>query len=108
MRALSLFLVLGLLFPALAPAFPQKPVTDDKIHDEVIRRLAANRDVKGGGIDVQVVEGVVTLRGKLREARQISKAERVARKVKGVKKVVNELQPELGSEPLKAPAPAGQ
>jgi len=101
MRALSLLFVLGLLFPALAPAFPEKAVTDDKIHDEVIRRLAADRDVKGGGIEVQVVEGIVTLRGKLREAKQITRAERVARKVKGVKKIVNELQPELGSEPPK-------
>jgi osmotically-inducible protein OsmY len=106
MRALSLFLVLGLLFPALTPAFAQKAASDDKIHDDVIRHLAADRDVKGGGIDVQVVDGVVTLRGKLREAKQISKAERVAKKVKGVKKVVNELRPELGSEPT--PAPAGQ
>lgn len=62
-----------------------------------MQRLAADRDVKGGGIDVEVSNGVVTLRGKVREARQKEKAERVTKKVKGVKQVVNELKLELGS-----------
>jgi osmotically-inducible protein OsmY len=95
MRVLSLFITLAFLIPA-APAFAQKPSQDDHIYDEVRRRLAGDRDVKGGGIDVQVVDGVVTLRGKVREEKQKARAEHIVKKVKGVKKVVNELQTELG------------
>jgi osmotically-inducible protein OsmY len=35
---------------------------------------------------------VVTLRGKLETQRQIDKASKIAKKVNGVKKVVNEIQ----------------
>jgi osmotically-inducible protein OsmY len=96
MRALSLIFA-ALLLSAAAPVFAQQQITDDQIHDRVMQRLAADRDVKGGGIDVEVSNGVVTLRGKVHEARQKEKAERVTKKVKGVKQVVNELKLELGS-----------
>ena len=75
----------------------QKQITDDQIHDRVMERLASDRDVKGGGIDVEVANGVVTLRGKVREEKQKVKAERDTKKVKGVKQVVNDLTLELGS-----------
>lgn len=95
MRSLSLLLILGLLFSTAVPALAQdKPVTDDRIHDEVRLKLAGNPDVAGGGIDVEVNQGVVTLRGKVRKDKQKSKAEQLARKVKGVKKVVNQIQAE--------------
>jgi osmotically-inducible protein OsmY len=99
MRSLSLVTVLALLVSALTPAFAQKPSSDDQIYDQVRRRLAEDRDVKGGGIDVEVKSGVVTLRGKVREEKQRVKAERVTKKVKGVTRVVNELQVELGAQP---------
>jgi hypothetical protein len=104
MRVLFLFLVLPLLIAVAAPALPQKPPSDDEIHDQVMRRLAADRDVKGGGIDVEVASGVVTLRGKVREEKQKLKAERIAMKVKGVTKVVNELRMELGAQHAATPA----
>jgi len=97
MRYLPLAMVLGLVTLLSAPAFAQKPSSDDELHDKVIARLAADRDVKGGGIDVEVKDGVVTLRGKIREEKQKVKAERITRKVQGVKQVVNELQVEFGS-----------
>jgi len=97
MRYLPLAMVLGLVTLLSAPAFAQKPSSDDELHDKVIARLAADRDVKGGGIDVEVKDGVVTLRGKIREEKQKVKAERIARKVAGVKQVVNELQAEFGA-----------
>jgi osmotically-inducible protein OsmY len=92
MRALSLFVLIVFLVGAVAPAFAQKKASDDQIYDQVRRRLATDRDVKGGSIDVDVKDGVVTLRGDVREARQKTRAERIAHKVKGVAKVVNELR----------------
>jgi len=41
---------------------------------------------------VDVKNGVVTLKGKVQEAKQKSKAESLARKVKGVKSVINDIQ----------------
>ncbi len=103
MRLLSVVTLLSFLALAAAPVFaskPQaKPLTDDEIRDKVMLRLASDRDVKGGGIQVDVKEGVVTLSGKVREDRQKTKAEHLARKVQGVKQVVNQLQVEFASQP---------
>jgi osmotically-inducible protein OsmY len=41
---------------------------------------------------VDVKAGVVTLKGNVQEAKQKSKAESLAKKVKGVKSVINNLQ----------------
>jgi len=71
--------------------FADKKVSDDSLHDLVMRKLADDADVKGGGLDIDVKDGVVTLRGKLENEKQIQKAERLAKKVNGVKKVVNEI-----------------
>ena len=71
--------------------FADKKVSDDSLHDLVMRRLANDSDVKGGGLTVEVQDGVVTLRGKLESEKQIQKAEKLAKKVNGVKKVVNEI-----------------
>ena len=103
MRILSLVVVLALMVSAVAPAFAQTPSSDDQIYDRVRQRLAEDRDVKGGGIDVEVKNGVVTLRGKVREEKQKTKAERITRKVKGVTQVVNQLQVELGGPPSSKP-----
>jgi len=102
MRLLSVVTVVGFLLSVAAAASVQKPLTDDELHDKVIARLAADRDVKGGGLDVEVKDGVVTLRGKVREDAQKVKAERITRKVQGVKQVVNELQVEFGPQPAGA------
>jgi hyperosmotically inducible periplasmic protein len=72
--------------------FADKPMSDDSIYDLVKRKLANDPDVKGGALDIDVKEGVVTLRGKVETDRQKQKAERLAKKVSGVKKVINEIQ----------------
>ena len=72
--------------------FADKPASDDFIYDNVKRKLADDQEVKGGALDIDVKAGVVTLRGKLENQRQIDKASRIAKKVNGVKKVVNEIQ----------------
>jgi len=92
MRILAAVFLLTLLAACLAQA---QSVSDDKIYDDVRLRLAGDRDVKGGALEVSVAQGVVTLRGKVRSGKIKQKAERITRKVKGVKKVVNELEIEL-------------
>lgn len=88
---LSCALFFALIVPASGPAFGEKPRTDDYITDEVRQKLAADQVVKGGAIDVQVKDGIVTLRGKVQEPKQKAKADRLTKKVHGVKSVVNEL-----------------
>lgn len=77
------------LFPGLLLA---QDKTDDTLYDAVRRKLASDPMVKGGQIQVDVKQGVVTLRGPIATAKQKERAEKVARKVKGVKQVVNELR----------------
>jgi hyperosmotically inducible periplasmic protein len=92
MRIRRIALSFVLLFNLLTPAFAaDKPVTDDYISDSVRQKLAADQVVKGGAITVEVKDGTVTLSGKVQEPRQKSKAERLAKKVRGVKSVVNNL-----------------
>ena len=72
--------------------FADKGLSDDSIHDLVKRKLANDPDVKGGALEIDVKDGVVTLRGKVETDKLKQKAERLAKKVSGVKKVVNEIQ----------------
>ncbi len=66
-------------------------VSDDQIHDDVMRRLAGDPIVKGGGIEVEVKDGAVVLKGKVMVAKQKEKAEKLAKKVRGVQSVSNQL-----------------
>jgi len=65
--------------------------TDDLITDNVRLKLASDPDVKGGAIQVDVRQGVVTLTGVVETQKIKMKAEKISRKVKGVKQVVNNL-----------------
>jgi osmotically-inducible protein OsmY len=69
-----------------------KPVSDDAIYDKVRIGLASDVDVKGGGLKVDVKDGVVTLAGSVENQLAKDKAGHIAKKVKGVKKVVNNLE----------------
>ncbi len=71
--------------------FAADPIADDVIYDKVRLALANDREVKGGAIEVKVSQGVVELIGKVREEKQKVRAEKAARKVKGVQKVNNQL-----------------
>lgn len=87
-----LCLALGLLLiltPLLAQK--QKQITDDTVRDQVMVKLASDPDVGGMPIDVDVHQGVATLKGKVRSEKQKSKAEKLAKKVKGVTAVTNHL-----------------
>jgi hyperosmotically inducible protein len=92
------FLALGLL---ISGAFAQSTLQagqkavagdpDDRISDQVRMRLATDPDVKGGAFDVTVKAGVVVIKGRVDTDRGKSKATHLAKKVKGVKDVDNEL-----------------
>ena len=89
MRILCVALVSLLV---LSPLFAQsKKVTDDVIVDQVRVKLADDADVGGQQIDVDAHQGAVTLKGKVRTDKQKSKAEKIAKRVKGVTSVVNQL-----------------
>jgi len=87
-------LSLSLVF-ASTSAFAQDSHADDKIHDLVMVRLAGDQLVGGAGrIEVSVSGGVVTLKGRVENDKQKSRAEHLAKKVKGVKSVDNQLKVE--------------
>jgi hyperosmotically inducible periplasmic protein len=88
-RLFAALLGLGLL---ASVCFAQdKTVNDNAIYDNVRIKLAADAEVKGGALGVDVKEGVVTLSGAVDTDRQKSKAAKLAKKVKGVKRVINNI-----------------
>lgn len=88
---LTFALFLFTLPSVLAAPSNKEAISDDHIHDEVMRRLADDPDVKGGNIDVAVKDGVVTLRGRVDGDKQKNKATKLTKKVRGVKSVDNQL-----------------
>lgn len=87
--------IIGALLLAVfvaAAAREKAPVSDDQLYDLVKRRLANDPVVKGGALEVEVHEGVVTLKGTVEQEKQKTKAERVTKKISGVKQVDNQLQ----------------
>lgn len=84
-------LVVTLFLVGIAVAAAQQSVSDDQIYDLVRRRLAGDPDVKGGALDITVADGVVTLRGAVKSEKARKKAEKLTRKVKGVKNVINQV-----------------
>ncbi len=91
MNRIAAFLIVALL-GAFAAQAADKQVSDDLIYDNVKRKLAIDPVVKGGALDIEVKQGVVTLKGKVEYEKQKVKAERLAKKISGVKSVVNEIQ----------------
>ncbi len=88
MRFLWFLLVFSLI---LTPLLAQKPVTDDVINDQVRVKIANDAEIGGMPIEVDVHQGVVILKGKVRTEKMRSKAEKVAKKVRGVTSVTNQL-----------------
>ena len=83
--------ILGLGLSIGLPLFADEK-SDNLIYDATRRRLAGDPDVKGGALEVEVKDGVVTLKGIVRTDQAKAKAEKLTLKVKGAKKVVNELR----------------
>ncbi len=89
LRCVAFLLAFVLIVPLLVA---QGTPTDDRIYDEVRRKLANDADVKGAGLEVIVKDGAVTLRGRVHTERAKEKAEKIAKKVKGVSSVTNQLK----------------
>jgi osmotically-inducible protein OsmY len=66
-------------------------VSDASISSRVGRRLITDPDVKRYEIDVDTLDGVVYLRGKVDSQTMKASAERIARNTDGVRQVINEL-----------------
>lgn len=79
----------GVAFASQRKSSP--PLTDDYITDQVRMKLAADPVVKGGALQVDCRQGVVTLSGSMETEKQKARAERITKKVRGVKQVINSL-----------------
>jgi osmotically-inducible protein OsmY len=79
-----------LLFAAVCLA-ADKVISDDMIYDNVRIKLASDTIVKGGALNVDVKQGVVTLGGMVENTRQKERAAKLTKSVKGVKQVINNL-----------------
>jgi osmotically-inducible protein OsmY len=65
---------------------------DAWIHTKIVAKLIGNSATPERNINVDVVDGAVTLRGSVDTAEAKTEAERVAKDTEGVKKVTNQLK----------------
>lgn len=91
MRILTLLFALLLVCSLTSAVALQSSNDDDRIYDQVRRRLANDPDIKGATFEVEVENGVVTVKGAVEKEKFRDKAERLVKRVKGVKKVVNNI-----------------
>jgi osmotically-inducible protein OsmY len=91
MRLLSCVILLSLVFGPLLAEKEKTPVTDDTIVDQVRVKLADDSDVGGQPISVDSHNGMVVLTGKVASDKLKERAEKLAKKVKGVTGVDNKL-----------------
>ncbi|WP_168194244.1 BON domain-containing protein [Thermodesulfobacterium sp. TA1] len=67
-------------------------IDDAKITSQVKLKLIEDKDIKALSIDVDTVNGVVTLTGIVENEYQKAKAVEIAKSVPGVKAIINNLQ----------------
>lgn len=89
LRFILSLILLGCL--AVTPVLADKKVPDGEIHDNLRRRLANDPDVKGGALEVDVTDGKVIIKGRVDNDKAKQKAEKIARKAKGVVSVENQI-----------------
>jgi len=77
---------------ALSLSAAEKKVSDDAIYDQVRRVLANDSEVRGGAFDVEVKDGVVTVKGKVDRENVRKKVDKLVKKVKGVSEVNNQVR----------------
>jgi osmotically-inducible protein OsmY len=91
MRLLSLSILFALVLTPLLAEKDKTPITDDIIVDQVKVKLADDSEVGGQPINVDAHGGTVVLTGKVTNDKLKEKAEKIAKKVKGVVGVDNKL-----------------
>ena len=90
-KLLAFFLAVFFLM-AVGLAKDPVQVTDDTINDAVRVKLAGDQVVGVIPFEVAVKGGIVTLSGSVEQKSYSARAERVAKKVKGVKQVINKIE----------------
>lgn len=75
---------------------------DAWIHTKIVAKLIGDADTPERKINVDVVDGAVTLRGTVDTAEAKSEAERIAKETDGVKKVTNQLKVAPPAKPTPA------
>jgi len=88
-KLIGTLLALSAVFCLILQA--DQPKSDDVIVDQVRIKLTSDPIVKGGTIEVNSQQGIVTLTGAVGTKRQKDRAASIAKKVKGVKQVQNNL-----------------
>jgi hyperosmotically inducible protein len=88
-KLIGTLLALSAVFCLILQA--DQPKSDDVIVDQVRIKLTSDPIVKGGAIEVNSQRGIVTLTGAVGTKRQKDRASSIAKKVKGVKQVQNDL-----------------
>jgi hyperosmotically inducible protein len=71
---------------------PGEQIDDASIHTSVKAKLTADRFSNITNVDINVTNGVVTLAGEVPNAKVKADAEAEAHSVKGVRRVINNLQ----------------
>jgi hyperosmotically inducible protein len=74
------------------PGEDDETVSDGAITAKIKTKLAADPEINSFNVDVDTLDGVVTLSGVIAEAENVERIERIARETEGVVAVENELQ----------------
>jgi osmotically-inducible protein OsmY len=75
---------------------------DAWIHTKIVAKLIGDSNTPERKINVDVVDGAVTLRGTVETAEAKSEAERISKETDGVKKVTNQLKVAPAAKPTPA------
>jgi len=90
-RLTSLLALLVFLLPAAQTALQAQEVSDDALYDQVMRVLVRDQALKIAELAVEVKGGVVTVHGYVKSEKLLERVERVAKRPKGVREVVNKV-----------------
>jgi hyperosmotically inducible protein len=71
---------------------------DAALEAKVNQRLARDPAIKGSQVDADVIDKVVTLRGKVNDQQAVDEAVRIAQNTQGVDRVINQLEVSPGGE----------
>jgi len=100
-RSQLLLMVLAAALPVLAASEASMTITEQRLTDERIQakvmEVLANNPELSGKVGVESKDQVVNLSGYLMTSGQVMRAGREASKVQGVRYVVNEIRPRLGT-----------